>query len=80
MIAGPTFGTLGCAQTGGQSVLYGYYVMADGAVMVAKAEEGVKAIPGAFFLNLLCPVAGTANGVPVVVEYNMSALPTGRYR
>ena len=80
MIAGPTLGTLGCAQTGGQSVLYGYYVMADGAVMVAKAEEGVKAIPGAFFLNLLCPVAGTANGVPVVVKYNMSALPAGRYR
>ena len=80
MIAGPTLGTLGCAQTGGQSVLYGYYVMADGAVMVAKAEEGVKAIPGAFFLNLLCPVTGTANGVPVVVEYNMSALPAGRYR
>ncbi|MGN0756639.1 RHS repeat-associated core domain-containing protein [Treponema sp.] len=80
MIAGPTLGTLGCAQTGGQSVLYGYYVMADGAVMVAKAEEGVKAIPGVFFLNLLCPVAGTANEVPVVVEYNMSPLPAGRYR
>lgn len=54
--------------------------MADGAVMVAKAEEGVKAIPGAFFLNLLCPVAGTANEVPVVVEYNMSPLPAGKYR
>ena len=80
MIAGPTLGTLGCAQTGGQSVLYGYYVMADGAVMVAKSEEGVKAIPGAFFLNLLCPVAGTVNGVPVVVEYNMSPLSAGRYR
>ena len=80
MIAGPTLGTLGCAQTGGQSVLYGYYLMADGAVMVSKAEEGVKAIPGAFFLNLLCPVAGTVNGVPIVVEYNTSPLPAVRYR
>lgn len=79
MIAGPTLGTLGCVQSGGQSVLYGYYVMADGAVLVAKSEEGVKAIPGAFFLNLLCPVAGTTNGIPVVVDYNMS-FPAGRYR
>lgn len=47
-------------------------------VMVEKAEEGVKAIPGALFLNLLSPVAGTANGVPVVVEYNISPLPAGK--
>ena len=80
MIIGPTIGTVGCVQTGGQSVLFGYYVMADGAFMVAKAEEGVKAIPGVFFLNLLCHVAGTANNVPVVVEYNMSPLPVEKYR
>lgn len=54
--------------------------MTGDAVMMAKAEKGVKAIPGDFFLNLLCPVAGTTNDIPVVVEYNMSPLPAGKYR
>ena len=48
--------------------------------MVVKAQDGVKATPGAFFLDLLCPIAGVSNGVPIVIEYNMAPLPVGIYR
>jgi len=80
MILGKTIGIVGCVQTGGKSVLFGYYIMGDGAVLFSKAEDGEKAIPGIFFLNLLNPVTGTANDVPVVVEYNPTPIIPYNYR
>lgn len=68
MIAGPVLAIGACEVTYGASVEIGLYIMADGAVLIAKADEGVKQAPFVFFINLKSPVTGEINGVPVNVE------------
>ena len=68
MISGPVIGIGACEASYGASVEAGLYIMADGAVMISKAEEGVKQGHFMFFAALKSPATAEINGVPVNVE------------
>ena len=75
MIAGPLLGAIGAESTQGKSVLPGYYLMADGAVIFADGQDKRKTIPGLFFIKFLNPIVGDVDGIPIITDYTWP-LPT----
>ena len=75
MITGPLLGAIGAESTQGKSVLPGYYLMADGAVIFADGQDKRKTIPGLFFIKFLNPIVGDVDGIPIITDYTWP-LPT----
>lgn len=71
MVFGPIAGVVSAEATGGGSVIFGYYVMADGAYLYAEADNKRKAWPFFFFAGLQMPSIIEVNNrqIPFVSPY-----------